>query len=203
MIIVRGGLDAFSGLVYGIHSDEDRNYFRSQHDLIPAMVGPYGDMFMDTTKSRFEQFHGSAAIAKARLAMQHVAQVQNTDGVRSLFDVIDFQTATPTMQRWVMACPEVRSVYHKQQCDGYSETYVDDAPGKIGHDHYDYRRVMNGIVQEIDGEYMTYVYSEDLKPGDTELPLVEQAAILTTWDIAKLMFKKGYDDLTNQTGGNL
>jgi hypothetical protein len=203
MIVVSGGLSAFNGLVYGLHSDEDINYFRHQQSTIPAMIGPYGEMFMNTAKSRFDEFHGSEAIQKAKIALQHVAQAQNLDGVRSLFDVVDFQTALPVMQRWVMACPEIREVYHKQQCDGYSETYVDSDPGKIGDNHYDYRRVMNGIVHEVDGIEVAHIYSEDLRPGDTDLIIHEQKIILSTWDIARLMFKKGYDDLTNQTGGKL
>ena len=47
-----------------------------------------------------------------------------------------------------MAQPDIRSLYHKGHCDGYSDTYVDMEPGLVGEQHYDYRRVMDGVVEE-------------------------------------------------------
>lgn len=203
MIIVDGGIDAFNGLVYGLHNDNDINYFRNNVTNIPQMVGAYGQMFKETTQNLFDRYHGSQAIQLAKLAIHHAAQIFRADDVRSLFDVVDFQTAGLVMQRWVMANPTVRAMYHAQQCDGYSDTYIDDHPGKIGDNHYDYRRVTNGIVQESGDNWFVNIFSEDLKEGDQELDIHKQASILSTYEILNMMFKRGYDDLTNPYGGKL
>lgn len=203
MIIVDGGAAAFGALVYGLHNENDTNYFKTQSTNIPQMIGVYGDMFKETTQNLFDRFHGSQAINLAKLAIHHATQIFKSDGVRSLFEVVDFQTAGSVMQRWVMANPTVRTMYHKLQCDGYSDTYVDEHPGKIGDNHYDYRRVMNGIVQEKDDNWFVNIYGDELKDGDSELILQKQVSILSTWDILDLMFKRGYEDLTNQYGGTL
>lgn len=203
MIIVDGGRAAFDGLIYGLHNDSDVNYFRSQTSNIPQMIGAYGDMFKQKSVELFDRFHGSQAVHLAKLAIHHATQIFQSDGIRSLFDAVQFQTAGAVMQRWVMANPTVRTMYHAQQCDGYSDTYVDHDPGKIGDNHYDYRRVMQGMVQEDGDSWYAHIYSEDLRDGDQELLIHEQASILSTWNILNIMFKKGYEDLTNQYGGTL
>lgn len=203
MIIVEGGRSGFDGLVYGIHNEHDTNFFRNQATNMPQMIGQYGEMFKESTQNLFDRFHGSQAIQLAKLAIHHATQIFKSDGIRSLFDTVDFQTAGLVMQRWVMANPTVRTMYHNQQCDGYSDTYVDRDPGKVGDNHYDYRRVMNGIAHETGDNWQVNIYSEELRDGDTELMIQEQATILQTWDILNLMFKRGYDDLTNQYGGKL
>ena len=75
MIIVDGGLAAFGGLVYGLHNENDVNYFKNQTTNIPQMIGQYGNLFKETTQNLFDRFHGSQAVHLAKLAIHHATQV--------------------------------------------------------------------------------------------------------------------------------
>jgi len=98
------------------------------------------------------------------------------------------------MQRFIMANPMVRQLYHDQRCDGYSGTYIDVQPDATKEDHYDYKRVMNGIVQQDGDGTMFYTqYMDQLHHGDKELALAEQVSILDTWEIAEMFIKAGND----------
>lgn len=205
MQIVHGGLAAFNGLALGLPSQDMLSYFQSQVSNIPQMIGQYGTMFKEAVQQTYDRFTNSDVMRAAKLALQHVHTAENRDVIRPLCSMEDFQTAQPIMQRWIMACPEIREVYHKQRCDGYSGVYVDNHPGQVGEKHYDYRRVMTGVVQvnEDEGDFVIKHYYEDLEPGDADLFHEEKVAILSTWDIGRTMIKAMQQDPTNQFGGDL
>ena len=204
MQIIQGGLSAFNGLVFGLPTQDSLQYFQQQASSVSNVVGEYGTMFKESVKSLYDKFTNAESLEIAKRALQHANASEYKDVIRPLYYVTDFQTAMPVMQRWVMANPVVREYYHKQQCDGYSGTYVDDSPNRVGDNHYDYRRVMDGVVRESDEHdlVMTHYY-EDLHEGGSDFSLGDKKAILKTWDIVEMMFKAGQEDPTNPFGGNL
>lgn len=204
MQVIQGGLAAFNGLALGLPSQEMLSYFQSQVSNIPQMVGQYGTMFKDTVAQVYDRFTNSEVLRAARMALQHVHTSEMRDVIRPFYSINDFQTAQPTMQRWVMACPDVREMFIKQRCDGYSGSYVDNYPGVVGEAHYDFRRVMTGVVQEDEnGNIVVKHHYEDLHENDQELFHEEKVAILTTWQMASNMMKAMQEDPTNQLGGEL
>ena len=104
----------------------------------------------------------------------------------------------------IMAEPTLRRMYHQQQVDGYSENYVDVQPGKVGEDHYDYRRVTNGVfMQDEDGEWSAKTYYEDLLEGSGEFDFLEQVDILRTWEQMRIQLAKRKDDPTSRWNSSL
>lgn len=112
-----------------------------------------------------------------------------------------------------MANQKVREMYHNQQLDGYADTYLDLAPGQRGEDHYDYRRVMDGVVQdckiinaegeEEDSWMMSFYFEGELAEGDRKLDVTEVSHILSTWDAMQAILAAGEADPTNPFGGSL
>lgn len=103
-----------------------------------------------------------------------------------------------------MAEPTVRALYHEQQCDGYSDTYVDAEPGRRGVDHSDYRRVMDGIVEmDEDGGWSSTEYLDELPENEKEFLFEEQFDLLRSWHTmaAAVMAKK--DDPTSPWNAEL
>ena len=112
------------------------------------------------------------------------------------------------MQRWIMANPDVRKLYHEQRIDGYSDTYEDIHENSIGESHYDYRRVMNGIVVDNDDEEADYgwssvTYFEDLAEEDRELRIDEQYDILSSWHYLQRYLAVGKEDPTSLFNGDI
>ncbi len=140
----------------------------------------------------------------ARQLGKKVESMWKTDDIRPLTMIQDIQNATMLMQRWIMACPEVRTLYHNQGCEGYTGSYVDVDPGLVGDQHYDYRRAMDGLVVFDDqGDWSATTYFDELRDGDRDLLLDEQIDIQTTWEAMRYHVTRNKDDPTSMTGAAL
>lgn len=202
-----GGVSDFDALMYGQKHQGTLNFLQNNIQQLAQMshtLTDAGRQFFAGAAQRFEELNSAEAMRLARAAVRRAGSVFQRDEIRSMWELPQIQNAPLTMQRWIMAEPTVRQMYQEQRCDGYSETYVDMHPGAIGADHYDYRRVTNGII--VDDEehgWKATIYLDELIEGDRDLTLDEKVDILTTWDIVSSLMKEGSEDPTSSWGGKL
>jgi len=162
-------------------------------------VGTVSQDFMQRAWSLYDQVHGSDMMRQIRSISQQFGNAFQIDGVRYLETLADFQTASLTMQRFVMANPVIRQMYLDFSADGYSETYTNVHGDVIGEDHSDYRLVMNGMLQEDeDGEtFFRYYFEEQSEDDPIRLSTYDQFDILNSWDNLKYLISKGKEDPTS------
>lgn len=205
--VIEGNDDTFNHLCYGQKHPGTLQYLQNQFSNFQQTLSHAGQQFVSSAKEIFDQYNSSEALRAARLALNKVSNIFTPDNIRYLYQPQDLQTAQPTMQRWIMAEPTIRSLFHNQRCDGYSNSYVDVSPGIVGDLHYDYQRVMNGMVctddAKPDEDFRITHYYDEIPDGDRELTIDEQVDILNTWDVVRAMIKRGKEDPTNSFGGNL
>ena len=201
-----GASDAFDALVYSEAHPATLNFLQNRLTQMGQQAVGAGQAFIARAQEAFTHYNGAAAMSFIRGVLQSVKGTANADTPRvlNLFELVEMQTASPVMQRWIMANPNVRTMYHKQQLDGYSDTYVDVHPGDVGESHYDYRRVMDGIVQ-MDGDNAWFVrqYVETIPDEDRRLFFLEKVDILSTWSAMDLIIALGKDDPTGEAGSML
>ena len=204
MRIVSGGAAAWDAIAYGQQNPNNLQYFKNQLQSIGQTLNEQAKDFYKDIHDIYDRFTNSDAMRLMRTAMKSAASLFNDNIIRSLTDIDQFQNASYQMQRWVMANPVIRKMYHDQQCKGYIDTYTDNEPDKIADNHYDYRRVMQNVVvcDEDEGEYFK-TYLEDLLPGDRELTIDEQSDIFITWENLQAMIKAKQSDPTSQYGASL
>lgn len=187
-----------NSLLYGQKHPNTLQYFERQLENVSQTLTDAGKSFMSNAHDLWNRYNGSEAMHLARAALRKAGSIFQQDSVRPLWELSDIQNAPLTMQRWIMAEPTVRKMFNEQRCDGYSSTYVDMHPGSIEGDHYDYRRVMNGLVTiDDDGLAKTTFYMDELLEGDRELFLDEKVAIRNTWEIVADLMKYGTRDVTS------
>lgn len=202
--IIQGGNTAFDALVYGVDQHPaNSSYFQRQIESISNTLTEVGQNFFANTQQLYNQVNNSDVMRIARAAVQTAKSLFQPNQILSIFDMGNMQNAPVVMQRWIMANPVVRELYHKQQIDGYSDSYEDMAPGIIGEQHYDYRRVMTGIVQDVEGvegeedSWKVCYYPDEIYEGDKELTHDEKCDILSTWNIAEMFVAAGKSDPTS------
>ena len=198
--VVHGGIHDFNAVVFGEKNQATINFLEHRLSNLSQSVTDAGAAFLQRGRELFEKYNGSEAIRMAKAAIRHVQHAFQTDSIRQLKNIGELQQAPMTMMRWIMACPEVRQLYHLQRLDGYSHIYQDTQPNVVGERHYDYRQVMNGVMQpsdEEDAEYMFVNYFEAGESDDAELELKEQVDIISTWDLIKSMLAPGKEDPTS------
>lgn len=202
-----GGVADFNALMYGPKHPGTMQFLQNQVQQISdfsTTLTDAGRGFVANARRLYDELHSDEALRLARAAVRRIGNVFQRDEIKSIWELAQLQNAPLTMQRWIMAEPTVRELYHQQRCDGYSDTYVDMYPGEVKDAHYDYRRVMNGVVTEdSDGASKFTIFLDELVEGDRELTFDEKIDILNTWDIVSSLIKEGSDDPTSPWGGKL
>lgn len=204
MRIIDAGAGAYNALAFGEKSQASLNFLHNQMMMLPQLVNATGAAFVKQGIELYEKFNGAEALRAVKAAVRTVQHLLDADVVRVLNSISDFQQAKHQMQRWVMACPEVREFYHRGGCDGYSDTYINLHPGLVGIDHNDWRIVNTGIIGEEDdsGEYSYTIYGTD-NEDDTVLTIIEKDDILQSWENIKSKMKIGNEDPTSPYCGKL
>lgn len=204
--IIYGGEIGFDALAYGIDQHPaNTNYFQQQIQSISNTLTDVGQNFFSNAQTLYQQVNNSETMRIARAALRSTASLFQPNQILSIFDIHKMQNAPLVMQRWIMANPEARTLYHKQQIDGYSDSYQDMFPGVVGEQHYDYRRVMDSVVQDtvdLDGNesWCVKYYPDELYEGDKELSHDDKVDILSTYEILEAFLAAGKEDPTSQYG---
>jgi hypothetical protein len=195
-------------LLYPDSHPGTRMFVERQFENFTNSLTAIGRQFMEASKHIYTEATDSVVARAARAAVSQVKTMFHPNSIVPLETLEELQMAKSVMQRYIMAEPTIRTLYHKQRCDGYSDTYVDMHPGKVEVNHYDYRRVTQNVVLETvdeDGNdtWIARTYAEDLLEGDRELTRDEQFQILSSWDAIKRYVEANNEDPTNPYGGKL
>lgn len=196
-------INSFDHLIFPQQHYNNLNYFRNQVEQFSNTLTDYGRQFIERARDIYISINDSEAIRKAKAVLRYAKGVFNPTHIVPLESLEDLRAAQPIMQRYIMAQPDIRNLYHSQRCDGYSDTYTDMHPGKVGDDHYDYRRVMQDVVQVTDEGWVAKSYVEDLLEGDRELDFDEQINILRTWEIIQMFAEAAKADPTSLFNGEI
>jgi hypothetical protein len=196
--LVYGGDDAFDAVVFGEQNPINTAYFQRQVQSVANTLNNAGQQFFSNVGEMFDRFNNSDVARIAKAAVRATKTLFMPNQICSIFDLGVMQQAPPVMQRWIMANPVVREAYHNQKCDGFSESYTDMSPKDIGENHYDYRRVMDGVIQEDNnGDSFVHFYMDDLVIGDRQLTHDDKTDVLSTWSIIEMFMKACKEDPTS------
>lgn len=196
--------DAFDAELYGRKHHRTVEYLTRDVDNITHKLRDGGRRFREIIeRDVYRPYDESRAARVIRAALRYTENVFMPDQIRYLRTIGEVQHAPSSMIAMLMAEPTVRRMYHQQRVDGYSESYTDTQPGKVGEDHYDYRRVVNGVFMEEEGEWVATTYYEDLPPGTGELEFLDQVDILRTWEQMRIHLMRRKEDPTSRWNSSL
>lgn len=208
--IIDGGDLMFESLMYGRAHPGTVQFIQNQLDFASSALSDAGRRFTEQAHQMYAHLESSNAMRAIRAVGRSIRSLWQLDEIRPLTDIGLLQHAPLCMQRYIMAQPQARSLFHQQRLDGYSDTYVDLHPGAIGEEHYDYRRVMDGmvVVQETpDAEgnfdYTATTYFDELLPDDIELSLDEQMDVIESWQHLQSYLERGKEDPTSKFNADM
>ncbi len=184
--------------LYGDNRGTISSYLQHQIQTLPEIFIQQSSSLAKKLYEGFNYIRDAAHETALRaLDALNIKVAQRNIYAHDSFDAL--QKASPVMQRWIMANPNVRDLYMNNYCDGYSDSYVDVDPGNIGVRHYDYRRVMDSVAIDTDDGFMVQYFHEDIHPLDKELTQREKYDILKTWGASDWLIKNTKLDFTNPT----
>lgn len=200
--IHEGGSAMFDALVYARPHENTLQFLQHHNQQFFSNLNDAGRQFVDAARAFYDQMGLAYGADQLRALGRTVAGMWQTDEIRVLRTLEEFQNAPPVMRRWIMAEPTVRALYHQQRVDGYTNHYVDYFTQDVGEDHYDYRMAMNGVVVEDEegNGWKVRTYYEDLIQGDQKLSMIERSDIQTTWEHLRDFIAMTKDDPTSPEG---
>ncbi|MCO6704916.1 hypothetical protein [Streptomyces sp. CHB9.2] len=200
---IEGGSLAFNELAYAPRAESTMQYLAESAQMFTQNLTDSGRAFVQMATQKWDQYFGQDAMRAARAAVRSVQTMWDADVIRLLESIAQMQHAPPVMQRYLMADPFIRARYLAQKLDGYSDTYKNIHGDAIGHDHYDYRRLMNGVVQETEEDWVAWTFFEELLEGDRELQHDEQVILENSIGNLIRKIKEGRDDPTSRYNASL
>jgi hypothetical protein len=196
--LAAGGADGFYASLWGLPHPSTLDFIQRKLHQTTESLTAAGQQFMMGAQALYERYNGDHALRLMAAAARTASHFWQSNNIRYLGDIGSMQQAPLVMQRWVMAEPMVRQMYHDNRLDGYSHSYVDMHPGMVGEQHYDWRRVMSGVVEfKENGDWYARTYCEDLLPDDVEPTMLEKHDVLETWWAIRQQLEAGKDDPTS------
>ena len=202
--IIQGGAAMFNAVQYGRQSQEAVNFIQRQFDNISLQLNEAGRAFYQSARDSFEDLNNDYATRLLRAAGRSIEGLFMHDRIQEISSIGQFQHAPPVMQRWIMAEPTLRALHVANRIEGYSDTYLDLDPGKVGPAHYDYRLATNGLIfvsepdENGDTEWHATSHWGALLPDDRELQFAEQLDIQATWRHLRERLENSDEDPTSR-----
>ena len=182
-------------------------YMRDQANQLGSYIQNTGNAVAQNVLTAYETYYSDDALRHARTALSKVKSYFQEDKISELESIYDIQQAGVVMQRYIMSEPTLRQLYHDGRCNGFSGSYIDPFPGQIGDQDYNYRRVVNGVLNlsepteaAPEGNWKFEIFVEELMEGDRELALHEQSAIINTWERNRYSLAHSLMDPTSKDG---
>lgn len=208
--VIHGGELELSRFMGGDPHESTLRYIRNQASAIGEYAKRTGSRFAADIVKTYDSFYSDEALSRARVALSRVKSYFKEDRIEDFTNVHDMQQAGSQMARFMMSNRLWRQLYHEGRCNGFRGVYTDPNPGKIGDEDYNYRRVMDGIVQitppdedNPEGGWFADCYGDELHEDDRELDLHEQIIIQNVWKRMEHAARNGLFDITDPDGGML
>lgn len=186
-MMIPGGYDGIDSVFSSKPLPSTMQYFDNQYQSMVQAAQTVGNTALQQIYQVAQQTYNYVMDTRpweaAEALMRQATHMFDPNAVRALHTLAELQTAKPVMQRWIMACPEVREMYHNNQIDGYSATYEDAQPKYIGAQHYDYRMATTGMVElnEETADWKSTTYFEELVGEDRELSFLDKVDVMISW----------------------
>ncbi len=203
--VVSGDTNTFRASAYGRPDVMTMQWCEQREQQQFQNVDPLvRQQFLDQRGTVFGEldYTGILQLSKAMSNQMDTTWMRNV--IQTLNTVEQLQVAPPVMINWIMANPVAREMYHRQEIAGYDEYYTDPEPGKVGEDHYYYRRAVNGLfLENKDGEFVATEWLEDLWDPSDSLDIVDQRSIQATWETLVTALRKRGSDPTSRWNAQL
>lgn len=188
---------ALDYILYGDNSHVVGNYLQQQLANMPQAFNQFAERVCNAVQQSYTYVTDTMTRYGILNQLSDKGLIANQDYIQPLTTFEQMQTASPVMQRWIMAHPRVKQLYTNQNIDGYSNTYQNVFGQGVGKDDYNYRLVMSGVLQD-DGEtaWRTFYNNDDLVEGDRRLNHYEKVAIINTHEAIDYLLEKNPYDFT-------
>ena len=200
----------FGGIFHNGITERDNGFIQREQEKFLQQSNPKtANYFRGLFQKEAEMFQ-HRAMQMAKGAVRKLRTFWETDEIRPLDTVEQFQDAPPIMRRFLMANPFMFNKWRDQLCDGYNDVMEDHRETESVEEIIEYRKVNDGVMKEIkdeDSEYAweceCYFDDPELDDAATALSVEDQFDILDCWDRLLDHMLDGLNDPTSEFNATL
>lgn len=187
---------------FGAANNDALNYIQGSVNNFAQTVGSGARHLADNVIRQYNELTRGATANRINALRMRLNSHWQTNSVRPIVNIADLQQAPDAMVRWIMCEPSTRRKFNNGRCEGYGKRYVDNNPGTVGVDQYDYRVATNGVVvSEGSGEDIEYnlrLYNDTLYNEENDLTAQERCAIAHTHAVIQRALETSAADYTSK-----
>lgn len=197
------GVDLMDIAAGGHLNNDTVQWVNERASALRSTISSAASSFFDQARSVHQMISSSDAVQALRNLTAKVTDMWSSNQIARIGSLEGLQTASPINQRWIMADTNVREMYLSNSIEGYHDSYVNLHGTEVGDGHYDFRRVMSGIITPTVNRGEIKQYHEILKEGDEHLTLHEKVDIINNWNLVNTHLDAGELDPTSPIGNRL
>lgn len=192
-VIRNSSPELFNAMILPEMRESTRSWLEQQSTRSFEGLSEVGKKFAEMGSAAYRRLTDVSIGRQARSVVRSLAGVLGGDRIQPIESYTGLQMARPVMQQYIMAEPSYRKLYHEQRCNGYSDSYVDLEPGRVGEAHSVYRRVMDTVLVDTPTGWEVTMYPDELQEWEQALQPDRQKVILDAWSLVKRAIGEGVD----------
>lgn len=198
-IVLDGSSNMFDALVFGQGNRTGQEFIDNlNNNFLQNATAPVLESFNYLMQTSMFQSYRQDALAQLQAMDNAHLLIMQPNSIHQLYELAQFQHASTTMQRWIMANPIIGQMYNNLEIDGYSDNSTLPRNKDVGIDNYDYRCATNGIsMQHGDGDddedFCRWNWNQILHSENDDLTFLEQVSIMNSWNNALFYIAQRFD----------
>lgn len=197
------GVDLMDIAAGGFLDSSTTNWIQDRTQSLMSTVSATTAGWFNKARTFYQTITESDAVQALRNLTAKADQSWMGNNIHFCNSLEQIQTANPVMQRYIMAEPRLRDMYLNDSIEGYAGSYENFHGNAIGVNHYDYRRVTDGILMVSDTSMEWNDFYENIPDNDKELSLFEKVDIIRTWNLVNVALDAHEMDPTSPIGNLL
>lgn len=188
LTFIDGDSNTFSAVACGAPDPLTAQWCLQRNNSIQQSLLPEAqEFFRNTVGTVFDSLAYSEIGRMAKAIVRKVDAFWLSDTIQPLTTIGQLQNPPNCMINYMMALPELRQMYYRQELAGYDDRWFDDVHKDIpAEENIYYKATINGVYQQVEGteEEICVEWLGEFEPTENAnmcLDLADQVSIMETW----------------------
>lgn len=210
LTFINGDSNTFSAVACGAPDPLTAQWCLQRNEIAGQSLLPEArDFFQSTVGTVFDALAYSDIGRMAKAMVRKADAFWLTDTIQTLTTIAYLQNPPAVMMDFMMAAPDIRDRFYRQELAGYDDRWSDPVHRDIKSDEsIYYKAVINGVYQQVgdtEEEICVEYLGEFEEPENAllNLDLADQVSIMETWAHMRSYISKCKEDPTSPANAML
>jgi hypothetical protein len=197
------GVDLMDIAAGGFLDSSTTNWIQDRTQALMSTVSATTAGWFNKARTFYQTISETDAVQALRNLTAKADLSWKGNNIHLCTSIEQIQASNPVLQRYLMAEPNLRQLYLNQSCEGFAGVYNNVHGNAVGVNHYDYRRVTDGMLLVTESQVEWNDFYELIPDNDKELELYEKADMIRNWNLVNIALDANEMDPSSPIGNLL